>query len=267
MNLTVPALEEAPASLDMPRSRLWRAYLIDTKYEFLRMLRSPIVNVPLLGVPVGVYSLFAVILGPNMQLPIPLEQAQLNTFANWMVFGLMGPAMMSFGVGVAGERDTGLLTFKRALPMPPFAYLLSKLVSAVMFACVVIAAMTLINVLFSEIDLTLGQHLRVFGVGILLVLPFCALGLALGTSLPLGAALALSNLAWIGLTMLGGLFFPVPAWLARWVPTYYAGQLSREGVGLPTQVPVWASVAVLAVLAVLCTLLAINRINATNNDR
>jgi hypothetical protein len=67
--------------------------------------------------------------------------------------------------------------------------------------------------------------------------------------------------------MLGGLFFPVPAWLARWVPTYYAGQLSREGVGLPTQVPVWASVAVLAVLAVLCTLLAINRINATNNDR
>jgi ABC-2 type transport system permease protein len=175
--------------------------------------------------------------------------------------------MMSFGVGVAGERDTGLLTFKRALPMPPFAYLLSKLVSAVMFACVVIAAMTLINVLFSEIDLTLGQHLRVFGVGILLVLPFCALGLALGTSLPLGAALALSNLAWIGLTMLGGLFFPVPAWLARWVPTYYAGQLSREGVGLPTQVPVWASVAVLAVLAVLCTLLAINRINATNNDR
>ena len=35
-----------------------------------------------------------------------------------------------------------------------------------------------------------------------------------------------------------------------WTPTYYAGQLNRGIVGLPTDVPVWISVVVLTALIV-----------------
>ena len=127
----------------MSRRRLWRAYLIDTKYEFIRTIRSPIVYVSLLVMPVGMYTFLSVVLAGTMDRPVDIRTAQqAGTFANWIVFGLMGPAMMSFGIGVAGERQTGVMAFKRALPMPPFAFLLSKLLSAAMFACVVIALMT-----------------------------------------------------------------------------------------------------------------------------
>ena len=252
-------------SLRMSRRRLWRAHLIDTKYEFLRMIRNPIVYVPLLAMPVGMYMLF-VLMGRGSSLaPAALRVAQAGTFASWIVFGLMGPAVMSFGVGVAGERDSGVMAFKRALPMPPFAFLLSKLVAAVLFAWVVIGLLTLVNVLLSTAHLTAAQHLQMFAAGSLLVLPFCALGLAIGTSLRVAAALALANVGWIGLAMLGGLLFPVPRWLAMWTPTYYAGQLTKRIVGLPADVPGWHSVVVLSVVAVLFGLLAMNRMNAAND--
>src|SRR6185503_13350891 len=97
------------------------------------------------------------------------------------------------------------MVFKRALPMPPSAFLLSKLVAAVMFAWVVIGLLTLVNVVLSTAHLTAAQDLQMFAAGSLLVLPFCALGLAIGTSLRVAAALALANVGWIGLAMLGGL--------------------------------------------------------------
>jgi hypothetical protein len=51
-----------------------------------------------------------------------------------------------------------------------------------------------------------------------------------------------------------------------WTPTYYAGQLNKGIVGLPTEVPVWISVAVLSSLGVRCGLLAMYRINAAKKD-
>jgi ABC-2 type transport system permease protein len=184
-----------------------------------------------------------------------------------MVFGLMGPAMMSFGVGVAIERETGLMTFRRALPMPPLGFLLSKLLGSVMFACVVLACMTLATVLLSHVELSAVQYVKLFGAGCLMVLPFCALGLVIGSSAPAAGAMALANLGWIGLAMLGGLMFPIPRSLAMWTPTYYAGQLGQGIVGMPTHTPVWLSLTVLGVLTVILGAVAVNRINMANEDR
>jgi ABC-2 type transport system permease protein len=135
-----------------------------------------------------------------------------------------------------------------------------------MRACVVIAPMTVVTVLFSQVDLRPAQYARLLGAGALMVLPFCALGLALGASLRVAAALALANVGWIGLAMLGGLLFPIAKSIAMWTPTYYAGQLNKGIVGLPTEVPVWISVAVLSSLGVRCGLLAMYRINAAKKD-
>lgn len=247
---------------DMPRSRLWRAYWVDTQYEFIRMLRSPIVFVPLLVVPVGMYTFIGIILSHTMVLPVPLKTAQTGAFVGWMTFAIMGPAMMSFGLGVAAERQSGVLTYKRALPMPPFAFVLSKLVSAVFFGCVVIAAMSLVTALFSEADLSARQYVNLFFASSLMVLPFCSLGLVFGVSVPVAGAMLLANIGWIGLSMMGGLLFPVPRSLSMWVPTYYASQLSRGLAGLSTQTPVWLSVTVLAAMTVILGALAANRINA-----
>lgn len=261
-------------SVSMSRSRLWRAHWIDSKYEFLGLFRSPIIYVPLLAIPVAMYAFVGIILVHTVHLPmdprtgltVDLRTAQAGAFAGWVIFGVMGPAVMFFAVGVAGDRDSGLLAFRRALPMPPLGFLVSKALSSLMFASVVIGLMTVLCVLFSRADLSAAQHVQLFLAGNLMVLPFCALGLAIGASFTVQAAMALANVGWIGLAMLGGLLFSVPKWLAMWTPTYYAGQLSLGIVGLPTQTPAWLSVAVLSSLTVALGALAVRRINAVNAD-
>lgn len=79
-------------------------------------------------------------------------------------------------------------------------------------------------------------------------------------------AMALANVVWIGMAMLGGLLFPIPSWIAMWTPTYYAGQVSRAIVGVPTEVSIWLSAGILAVIGLVFGLLSVNRLNATRDD-
>jgi hypothetical protein len=64
-----PALDPA----QMSRGRFRRAYLVDTKYEFLRMIRNPIVSVPLLALPVAMYVFICIILVHTIQLPAGMD--------------------------------------------------------------------------------------------------------------------------------------------------------------------------------------------------
>jgi ABC-2 type transport system permease protein len=244
-SVTIPVRTIAVDPLRMSRGKVLRAHLTDTKYEFIRLMRNPMFFVPMVGMPVGLYVFIGIYMAYNINLPIDIKTLHTGGFVNWTIFGLMGPAMMSFGIGVAAERDVGAMAFKRALPMPPSAYLLSKLVAALLFGCVVISLMTLAAMLLSESDLTLTQYAQLF---------------AAGTLLPL------ANLGWVGMSMVGGLLFPIPKWLAMSMPTYYASQLNKGIAGLPTEIPTWVAAGVLTAITVILGLLSINRINAVNDD-
>ena len=119
----------------MTLGRTLRAYLSDARYESLRLLRTPAFAIPILAMPILFYSFFGVVLA---------GKAVSGGFANqlfvgWTVYGVMGPGLFGFGILVAVERNQGLLTFKRALPMPAGSYLSSKLLMALVFAVVVMA--------------------------------------------------------------------------------------------------------------------------------
>ena len=43
----------------------------------------------------------------------------------YTVFGVMGPGLFGFGVGLAMDRERGLLTLKRVQPVPALAPLLA----------------------------------------------------------------------------------------------------------------------------------------------
>jgi ABC-2 type transport system permease protein len=250
------AREDSP----MSTARLFRAYLTEAKYETVRMLRTPAFAIPFLGLPALLYLLFAVVIfGAAIRND---AQAGLFIFAAFALFGVMGPGIFGFGMLVANEREHGLLTLKRALPMPPPAYLVAKLLMAVMFAGIVMATMFAVLPL-GHLKLSLGQLSGAAAISILGALPFCAIGLFIGVRTTSRSAPAFVNIIYQVMMHISGLFYPLPKFLRAiapvW-PTYHLQQLFFTAVGLPSQGSTITHVTVLVALTLALTLFAVRRL-------
>jgi ABC-2 type transport system permease protein len=245
----------------MPGRRLWRAYLTEAKYETLRMLRSPGFAIPFLGLPVALYLLFAVLLFGAALKGDP--KGAMFVFTGFDVFGVMGPGLFGFGVVVAMEREQGLLALKRALPMPPMAYLVAKLAMAMLFGIIVTATMVAAALTLGHLPLSVGQCLNLAAINILGSLPFCALGLFIGTRTSGKAAPAIGNIIYLAMIYLSGIMFPLPksmeATAVIW-PAYHLDQLAFRALGAPSQGSALVHVAVLAGVTLLLTALSVRRL-------
>ncbi len=251
-------MSEAIAIPPMPLSRVIRAYLSDAAYESLRLFRTPAFSIPILAMPLIFYSFFGVILAGKGVQHVPALAN--NLFVGWTVYGVMGPGLFGFGILVAVERNMGLLTFKRALPMPAGSYLASKLLMAYVFAAAVMAMLVVMAVTIGHVTLpfaTLAKMALIMSFG---VIPACSVGLFIGAYAPASSAAAFANITYLGMAFLSGLFFPLSGFLhdirAVW-PTYHLSQLARAAGGLQYEGAPLTHVAILAAMtAVLVTLAA-----------
>jgi len=194
MNTTTLSVELI-GSTSMSGGRLLGAYLAEAKYECIRALRTPAFAIPFLLLPIALYVLFGILLAGSMSHGDPTLARIM--FVNWSVFGVMGPGMFGFGMIVAQERDHGLLTLKRALPMPPAAYLLAKMFMTMTFAAIIMVTLIVAALTFGHVRLGLGQILTVSLLDILGSLPFCAVGFFIGTRASSRSAPAFINLAYL----------------------------------------------------------------------
>jgi ABC-2 type transport system permease protein len=178
----------------------------------------------------------------------------------------MGPGLFGFGILVAVERNQGLLTFKRALPMPTGSYLSAKLMMAYIFAIVVMAMLVTAGVTLGHVTLSARQLLTIAAVMSTGVIPACAVGLFIGTWAPASSAAAFANIVYLGMAFLSGLFFPLPpamqAFRPIW-PTYHLMQLAMAAAGLPSQGSAWGHVAVLVAVSAGLTALAARKLSRT----
>ena len=85
--------------------------------------------------------------------------------------GVMGPGMFGFGITVATEREQGLLKLKRALPTPPGATLLAKMLMSMLFVAIIMASMAAVAPL-GHAHLSAGRMLGLALVGIVGSMPF-----------------------------------------------------------------------------------------------
>ncbi len=219
----------------MPTRRLAGAYLAEAWYETLRTLRSPGFVVPFLGLPVLLYLLFGVVIFGGSLAGDP--RAGLFVFTAFSVFGMVGPGMFGFGMTVAIEREQGLLQLKRALPMPTAAYPLAKLIMAVVFAATVMATMIAAAPL-AHLSLSVAQAFSVAAVCVLGCLPFCAVGLFLGTCTTSRSASAIVNVVYQLMLHLSGIFYALPKALrvvAPVWPTYHLQQMVFGALGVPSE--------------------------------
>lgn len=240
---------------------LWRCYWLEARNEFLRLLRTPSFVVPTLLFPPMFYVLFAVLL--NRRGNVDTAAYLLATYG---VFGVMAPGLFGFGVAIALDRERGFLALKRALPVPPGAMLTARVVMAMLFAAAISLILTTIGVTLAGVELSLVQVLGLLAVDVLGVVPFCAIGLYVGSLVGGQGAPAVINLLYLPMAFLAGLWMPLsalPAFiqtLAPVWPAHHLAQLALAVVGAPQDGRTAQHLLVLAAYAMVFFLLARRRL-------
>jgi ABC-2 type transport system permease protein len=120
------------------------------------------------------------------------------------------------------------------------------------------AALTL-----GHLPLGAAQCLRLVTINALGALPFCALGLLLGTLTTARSAPAIINLLYLAMIYLSSFLIPLPKsieWIALASPAFYLDQLALSALGAPSHGAALTHIGVLAGVTFLPAALAIRRL-------
>ncbi|WP_394003606.1 ABC transporter permease [Luteimonas sp. WGS1318] len=243
------------------RVGLLRCYLLDTRCELLRLLREPMYIIPTLLFPALFYVMFGLLLGSRGS-----GEAARYLLATYGVFGAMGAGLFGFSVTLAIDRERGFFALRRALPAPPSAWLVARMLIAMLFALAIVLELALLAVAFGGVSLAAGQWALLWTVTVLGALPFCAIGLLLGSVASANAAPAWVNLLFLPMAFLSGLWLPLamlPDVFARLAPLWPAWHLAQIALGVtgqPATTSPWLHLLVLAVVTVACCVLALRRL-------
>ena len=195
------------------------------------MARTPGFTIPTLVFPLMFYLFFGVVMSFSPTAPTYL-------LATYGVFGLIGPSLFGFGVGFANERDSGALLLKQTTPMPAAAYLVARVAAALVFGIVIVTGLFLLGAYAADVTLYRWQWFTLAGVVLSGVIPFCALGLAIGAWVKAQSAIAIVNLVYLPMAFLSGLWMPIallPSFLqnvAIVFPAYHQAQLALKVINM-----------------------------------
>jgi ABC-2 type transport system permease protein len=239
------------------------AYLTEIRYEFTRVVRNPALGLPIVLVPVALYLLIAVVVAGEAIDKDPGLGVFL--FAGFSVLGITMPSLFTIGGTLALEREMGLLRLRRAQPAPAGSWLVSKIVCGIALSLLAYLPMVAIGVAAGKIPLEPGQ---IVAMSIALVagsIPFCALGLMVGSLVKGSAATGYANLIYLPGCYLSGLFFPLPQsmhWQAPFWPQFHVNQLAMHAAGIDKYqfLPLQMAIAALVGFTVLFSAVAVWRL-------
>jgi ABC-2 type transport system permease protein len=201
--------------------------------EWRKAWRQPAFAIPALCFPVMFYLLFTVLIGGRT------TSYDVGSWflASYGAFGVIGPGLFSFGIGLATERDQGFLKWRTVFPAPLANYFIAKLVVSAMFALMIVATLLIAASTVGGVKAPVSQVVSltlVLGLG---SLPFAALGLAAGAWLKGQSAPGILNGIYLPTAALSGLWFPlfmlpgIVQKAAIVLPPYHLGQLAHAALG------------------------------------
>ncbi len=156
-------------------------------------------------------------------------------------FGCIG-ASINTGARVAIERQTGWNRQLRLTALPARSYLVAKAVVSMLVTLPALILVFLAGATVGNVSLPAAQWIGT-GVAIWLgLIPFAVLGLVIGFAGTVDTVQPISMITYLGMSILGGLWFPVEAFppflqdVAKVTPSYWLADLGRSvvaGDGVP----------------------------------
>jgi ABC-2 type transport system permease protein len=217
----------------------FRIFATEIRYEVIRAIRTRAFSLSAIGFPVMFYCLFGLLMNRNET--IGQVSVAKYLLGGYSVFGALGAAIFGIGVGVALDRSAGWLELKHASPMPPLAYILSKCSMAVVFSLIIVSVLTVLGITVGHVHITVNEFARIAGLAALGSIPFSCLGLAMAFTVPPASAGGISNMVYLPMSFLSGLWVPLqflPKFLqqiAPIFPTYHLAQMMYASLGAPSR--------------------------------
>jgi ABC-2 type transport system permease protein len=204
-----------------------------TRYELIRAFRNRRFFFFSLGFPLILYFIIAGPQSNQSDFAGTGISAALFYMAGLVSFGTM-TSMISTGARIAGERQAGWTRQLRTTPLSTRAYFRAKVLTAYTMAALTIAALYIAGAILG-VSLPVGNWLEMTGLILVGLLPFAALGIALGHLLTVDSiGPAMGGLTAL-LALVGGVWFPVNHGflhdVGQCLPSYWLAQAGHVGTG------------------------------------
>lgn len=194
--------------------RLLELTLLHTRYQVLETLRIPVAVIGNLVFPSFALGFFVLPQRAIAGDPVLATAA----VAQLALFAVISTCVFTYGVGVAEDREQPFDPYVRTLPAGPVPRLGARLLTGGLFSLLSLVPLVLLGAVGTAASLPVGRLLAGVVVVLLGGLPFLFVGLAVGYSMSVKAALPIAQVVLFPMAFAGGLFIPpqaFPAWLDR----------------------------------------------------
>lgn len=215
--------------------------------------------------PLMFLVIFTALLGEG-EIPVGGHMVHLSTYyvASMTTFAVITACFNNISVGLAIQRDSGVLKRTNGTPLPPAAYFGARVLHALFVSVLLVVLTTAFGRLVYAAEVPTGWPLLHF-MSILAVgaASFCALGFAIAAAIPnADAAAPIVNATILPLLFLSGIFIPfgddTPDWIL-WVARIFPVKHFADGMqaGFLGTAFKWSDVAIVGAWGVAGLLLAV----------
>jgi ABC-2 type transport system permease protein len=197
--------------------------------EVMRLRRNKRYAIFTLAIPVILYLVLAPSIKNAKAIP------GVNYAAYYMItlaaLGAISGSLMGNAQRIAQERKDGWVRQLRLTPLPANAYVVGKIVASMAVTIPSVVIVLLLGRFYGGVHLATWQWFAIFGAIWVGTLTFTALGIAIGYRYAPDTVQPIAMIIYLGMSILGGLYFPVTGFLekiAKVLPTYQITHIGAD---------------------------------------
>lgn len=228
------------------------------KYEMIDMSQRKSVFIMSVLLPVVFFLVFATL----MKTPKPEQMAFYirDYMLSMTTFSLTSFAIFTFPVEMINDKNNGWSRSLFRTPLNPIIYYLCKVIKIVIMFMISIVIVFLVGHFVKDVNMSALEWIISFFGLLFGGTIFLTLGILLSQFKDAQKVSTLGNILYLGLAMLGGLWFPVvtfPEWLqpiAKLTPTY---NFKNIAAGQFEESYPWESIGILLIYAVIFIMISV----------
>ena len=203
-----------------------------TKLEIRRVLRNKRYLLFTIGLPVVLYLAF----GRSQSLAYGLGFKEFYMIAMASI-GAFSGALTGNAQRISQERKDGWIRQLRISSLPASGYVVAKIIASMVTSVTSVVLVLLLGRFYGDVQMPVWKWIAV-GVAIWVgAMTFAALAVAIGYRFMPDTVQPITMFIWLGMSIFGGLWFPVSGTLgkiAKALPTYQITRIATDVIGLGT---------------------------------